>query len=83
MRHPEHLGLAIIPFGVALLLNSLVALLSSGWAILAAFFFVVVIEEPECVGRFGGDYFEYMKSTPAFSLRVGCLVKGLRELSKF
>ncbi len=83
MRHPEHLGLAIIPFGVALLLNSLVALLSSGWAVLAAFFFVVVIEEPECVGRFGGDYFEYMKSTPAFSLRVGCLVKGLRELSKF
>lgn len=83
MRHPEHLGLAIIPFGVALLLNSLVAILSSGWAILAAFFFVVVIEEPECIEKFGEDYFEYMKNTPAFSLRVGCFIKGLKELSKF
>ncbi len=82
MRHPEHLGLAIVPFGIALLLNSLVAILSSGWAILAAFFFVAVIEEPECIEKFGEDYFEYMESTPAFSLRPGCLAKGLRELRK-
>lgn len=82
MRHPQHLGLAMIPLGIAFLLRSMAAVLVAGWAVLAAFFFVIVIEEPECIEKFGEEYFRYVQNTPAFSLRLQCLVKGLREFKK-
>jgi len=82
MRHPQHLGLAMIPLGIAFLLTSMTAVLAAGWAVLAAFFFVIVIEEPDCMEKFGEEYFRYAKNTPAFSLRLQCLAKGLKELKK-
>ena len=80
MRHPQHLGLALLPLGAALVSGYLSALLASGWAVLAAFFFVLVIEEPECLQKFGKDYCRYMKDTPAFCLHPRCLKMGWKWL---
>jgi len=80
MRHPQHLGLALIPLGLTALLASPTALISSGWGILAASLFVLAIEEPECLEKFGTAYHEYMNRTPAFSLEPSCVVIGLKRL---
>lgn len=80
MRHPEHLGLALIPLGLALLLASSLALGLAGWGTLAALLFVLAIEEPECLRKFGTDYYEYMRRTPAVSLKPSCIVAGLKGL---
>lgn len=84
MRHPQHLGLALIPLGLglALLLASPLALGLSGWGVLTAFLFVLAIEEPECLEKFGTAYHEYMKRTSAFSLSPRCIAVGLNELKK-
>ncbi|MCD6527959.1 MAG: isoprenylcysteine carboxylmethyltransferase family protein [Desulfuromonas sp.] len=83
MRHPQHLGLALIPLGIALLLGSITAIFTSGWAILAASLFVIIIEEPECQEKFSDEYFRYMQRTPPLSLSVKCLATGWKELKKF
>ncbi len=82
MRHPQHLGLAMIPIGFALLSGSIIAVAACGWAILAALWFVIVIEEPECQKKFGEEYCRYMQATPAFSLSFICLMAGWNELKK-
>jgi len=82
MRHPQHLGLALIPVGLAFLAGSMIALAASGWAVLAALWFVIVVEEPECQKKFSQEYFQYMQTTPAFSLSIKCLTAGWKELKK-
>lgn len=82
MRHPQHLSLAMIPLGIALMMGSISAVLSAGWAVLAAFLFVIVIEEPECLRKFGEGYFLYMQQTPPFCLRPQCLAMGWKALKK-
>ena len=72
----------MIPLGIALIMGSASAVLSAGWAILAAFFFVIVIEEPECMKKFSDDYFHYMQETPPFCLHPQCIAKGWKELKK-
>ena len=79
MRHPMHLGLAILPISVALMWGSLPSILASGWAVAGAFWFVLMIEEPETIDRFE-EYQEYMKKVPAFSLNIGCIDEGLKAL---
>lgn len=80
MRHPQQLGLALMPLGIASLLASPLALGLSGWGVLAAFLFVLAIEEPECLEKFGTAYHEYMKRTSAFSLKPSCILIGLKRL---
>jgi len=82
MRHPQQLAFVLIPIGVALILTSPTAMISSGWGVLAAFLFVLMIEEPECLRKYGTTYYEYMGKTPAFSLKPGCIVAGLNELKR-
>jgi len=82
MRHPQHLALALIPVGIALVLASPTAMISSGWGILAAFLFVLVAEEPECLKKFGLTYYEYMGRTPTFSLKPSCVIAGLNKLKQ-
>ena len=82
MRHPQHLAFALIPVGIALVLASPIAMISSAWGILAAFLFVLVIEEPEYLKRFGMTYYEYMGKTPSFSLKPSCVIVGLNELKR-
>jgi len=80
MRHPQHLGLALMPVGIALVFASPIAVMLSGWGIAAALVFVLVIEEPECLKKFGVTYCRYTETTPAFSLKPGCIVAGLHRL---
>jgi protein-S-isoprenylcysteine O-methyltransferase Ste14 len=80
MRHPQHLGLALMPVGIALVLASPIAMILSGWGVWAAFLFVLVIEEPECLKKFGIIYYRYMETTPAFSLKPSCIISGLNKL---
>ena len=80
MRHPQHLGLILIPLGIALLICTFQALLAAGWTVAAGLFFVLVIEEPECLRKFGKSYCDYMAKTPAFSLGPQAFSQGLRFL---
>ncbi len=80
MRHPQHLGLSLFPVGLGLLARSLGSVIASGWAVVGALLFVLMIEEPECLNKYGEDYYNYMRRVPAFSLNPGCIVKGIKLL---
>ncbi len=82
MRHPMHLGIGLLPFGLALLSGNLGAILASGWALAAAFWFVLEIEEPEVIESYGQDYINYMQKVPSFKYNLKCLEKGLYGLKQ-
>jgi protein-S-isoprenylcysteine O-methyltransferase Ste14 len=82
MRHPQHLGLSLMPLGIALVLASPIAMILSGWGLWAAFLFVLMVEEPECLKKFGISYYRYMEITPVFSLKPSCIVVGLNSLKQ-
>lgn len=76
MRHPMHLGLALFPVGIALIWGSIPVILASGWGVVAALWFVLVVEEKETLHHFGDEYSRYMQQTPPFTLSPTCLKKG-------
>ncbi len=78
MRHPMHLGLALFPVAVALLSGLVLAISSSGWAVTAALWFVIQIEEKDTIEKYGQSYFEYMQRVPPFSIRLTCLKEALK-----
>ena len=82
MRHPQHLGLMLFPVSLSLLTKSIPVVLSSGWAALGAILFVILIEEPECLRKYGENYTRYMMEVPAFNLNPRCLKRGLEALKK-
>lgn len=82
MRHPMHLGLALLPVAVALMWGSLPVILTSGWGVAAALWFVLVIEEKETLRRFGNEYMHYMQQTPPFSLLPKCIRKGYTAIKQ-
>ena len=82
MRHPMHLGIGLLPFGLALLSGNVAAILSSGWAIAAAFWFVLAIEEPELIKSYGNSYFKYMQEVKPFNFNLRCIEDALYDLIK-
>ncbi len=80
MRHPQHLGLALFPLAAALLTRNLAVVASSGWGVAGALLFVILVEEPECILKYRGEYYRYMESTPAFTLDPRCLIKGVKNI---
>ncbi len=76
MRHPMHLGLMLIPFGIAFLINSPSYILIIA-PITAMLIFVLIktVEEPEAIKKFGDEYIRYMKEVPMFNLSLSCLKK--------
>ena len=80
MRHPMHLGIGLLPLALALFSANLIAILASFLALLAAFGFVLLIEEPELLSAYKEGYFSYMQKVPPFSLSLKCLEKGLLAL---
>ena len=76
MRHPMHLGLALLPVAITLIWGSIPAILTAGWSVAATFWFVLTIEEKEILQHFGNEYSRYMRHTPAFTLSPKCLKKG-------
>ncbi|MEB3846786.1 MAG: isoprenylcysteine carboxylmethyltransferase family protein [Desulfurococcales archaeon] len=82
MRHPQHLGLALFPLGLSLATAMPVVLLASGWSVAGALAFVLLVEEPECLVKYGDKYVAYMRRVPPFSLNPRCLMEALRLLEK-
>lgn len=82
MRHPMHLGIGLLPLGVALLFGNVGAVLASGWVLAAAFWFVLAIEEPETIESYGSSYIEYMQQVPAFRFSLKCIENGLYALKQ-
>ncbi|NOX19507.1 MAG: isoprenylcysteine carboxylmethyltransferase family protein [Chlorobi bacterium] len=83
MRHPMHLGLLFFPVAVALLLGSPTFIFII--APLDAFFMLAMIkliEEPEAIGKFDGEYLKYMKETPMFCFSGKCLKELFRKVEK-
>ena len=76
MRHPMHLGLALLPVAIALMWGSIPVILTAGWSVAATFWFVLTIEEKETLQYFDNEYSSYMQHTPAFTLSPKCLIKG-------
>lgn len=76
MRHPMHLGLAILPLSVALISGNVVAIAASGWGVAAALWFVLHVEEKDTLMKYGKAYSEYMKKIPPFSFKFSCVKKA-------
>ncbi len=77
MRHPMHLGLAIFPIALALMSCSVTAILSSGWGVAGALWFVLYIEERDALSKYGRVYSDYMQRVPPFSIKIECFKKAL------
>jgi len=82
MRHPMHLGIALMPLALSLIWGNLGAVLASGWALAAGFWFVLAVEEPEVIKEYKQDYIEYMQKVPPFSLSLKCLENALVTLKR-
>ncbi len=82
MRHPMHLGIGLLPFGLALLSGNVAAILASGWAVAAAFWFVLAIEEPELLKSYGNSYFKYMQEVKPFNFNLRCIEDAIYALKQ-
>jgi len=82
MRHSMHMGLAIFPVSIALLSGLILPILSSGWGVAAAFWFVLQIEEKDALSKYGQTYTDYMLRVPPFSLSLECIKAGLEIWKK-
>ncbi len=80
MRHPMHLGIGLLPLGISLIYGNVGAVLASGWALAAAFWFVLAVEEPELITNYGSEYIDYMSKTPPLNFNLRCLENGLYAL---
>ncbi|MCD6106896.1 MAG: isoprenylcysteine carboxylmethyltransferase family protein [Caldisericaceae bacterium] len=76
MRHPMHLGLMLMPEGVAFLLNSFsYVIIYAPVNILIIYIMIKQIEEPEAIKKFGSTYFKYMREVPMFNFSLSCIKK--------
>ena len=82
MRHPMHLGIGLLPLGIALMFGNIAAIMASGWVLAAAFWFVLAIEEPETMALYKESYIDYMQKVPAFTFSLKCIERGLYALKQ-
>ncbi len=66
--------------GLAFLSGKLIVILFSGWLAFAAMYFIMAVEEPETMERFGEEYCNFLKSRKPFSFSVKCLINGINLL---
>lgn len=64
VRNPDYLGQTCLAAGIALILNSLWALLALVPAVLLVRYVVIAREERYLRRRFGGEYAEYCRKVP-------------------
>jgi len=81
MRHPMHLGLALLPLSIALMWGNVASILASGWGVVMALIFVLLIEEPQTLKRFN-NYCEYMQRVSAFSFNLSCIKSALNTIKQ-
>jgi len=78
VRHPHHLGVGLFMTFLGLLIGYpiiFIIITVSQW--LWVLIFVLVIEEKECLEKFGDVYIEYKKNVPMFFGNPICIVKEL------
>lgn len=77
-RHPHHLGVGLFMTFLGFLIGypiTLVIITITQW--LWFFLFVILIEEKECLEKFGNAYIEYKKNTPMLFGNPVCIIKEL------
>jgi protein-S-isoprenylcysteine O-methyltransferase Ste14 len=83
MRHPMHLGLFLFPMAFALLSGFLsFIMLIVPLEIFLMLIMIFLIEEPEAKRKFGKQYDDYKKTTPAFNFSVKCLKRLLQKVER-
>jgi len=80
MRHPMHLGLFLFPLSFAFITGIISFIIIIVPAeIVIMLLLIKLLEEPEAVAKFGDEYLQYRKTTPAFCLRIKCLKELLKK----
>lgn len=80
VRHPHHLGVGTFMTFLGLLIGYPVTFLLiavTQW--LWVFLFVLVIEEKECLEKFGEQYRKYQERVPMFFCNPFCIIKELTK----
>ncbi len=78
VRHPHHMGVGLFMTSLGLLIGypfTFLIITITQW--LWVFLFVILIEEKECLEKFGNDYKDYSKNVPIFFGNPFCIVKEL------
>ncbi len=76
MRHPMHLGLMLMPFGIAFLMNSFsYVCIYAPLTTIVILVMIKTIEEKEALAKFGISYEKYMREVPAFNFSPQCIKK--------
>jgi len=78
VRHPHHIGAGIFMTFLGLLIGyplTFIIITVTQW--LWVFLFVILIEEKECLEKFGNEYREYKKNVPMFFGNPVCILKEL------
>lgn len=80
VRHPMLLGAILFYFGIgAILVSFMVGLYSALITAISAYFFVVYIEEPVLIARFGEQYQAYQQTVPLLPRLFHCFNNGNRK----
>ena len=83
MRHPMHLGLLLLPPGIAFLIGSpSFILIIAPIEIIFILIMIKLVEEPEAINKFGEEYLSYKKQVPWFCFKIKCLKKLLENVPK-
>ncbi|WP_456488659.1 methyltransferase family protein [Caminibacter pacificus] len=82
MRHPGQFGNLMILFGVSMLSGKVWSVIFVGWVLAFGLWFILSVEEPEGVEKFGFDYCKYKVEVPPFNFSIKCLVEGYRFLKQ-
>ena len=82
MRHPGQFGNIILLISVTMISGKICAVLFGGWLAFLGVLFILFVEEPEAIEKFGSEYFEYMKKIKPFRLNFGCIKKAFDIISK-
>ncbi len=76
VRHPHHLGVGLFMTFLGLLIGypvTFIIIAATQW--LWVFLFVILVEEKECLEKFGDEYSAYKKNVPMFFGNPVCIVK--------
>jgi len=83
MRHPMHLGLLLLPPGMAFLIGSpSFILIIAPIEIIFMLIMIKLVEEPEAINKFGEEYLNYKKQVPWFCFKIKCLKELLENVPK-
>jgi protein-S-isoprenylcysteine O-methyltransferase Ste14 len=80
VRHPHHMGVGTFMTFLGLLAGypvTFIIIAVSQW--LWVFLFVVLIEEKECLEKFGNEYRKYQQKVPMFFGNPFCIIRELMK----